>query len=945
MRPFALARFALSEDTFSWDALPGDSDFRGLWREVRADYSGPSAKTLLADQPTICPAPYDAPAFGTDALKSAIHFTPTQPESPQAMLCGCPSCMKVQKFWDGFQVDGVGDNKDVVSAPTVPLALTIDAQPGDTSTTATIAVDGPHITSTLEMPGDFDFFRVNLQQGELYNIGQYLVTGGPSGVPLADAYIELYDAQGNLIVTADGGGPNTPSGLDALLTYEAAYAGTYFINARAFDNGTPDGREGDFIGDYELFVDRVDPNDPNVYRPLYTPDQPMHSIDWGSQIDRTSRNPDGNNGPRDNGAPNTGVTYNAQFDISGKNVITYYFAKTGDVFIDENPTTPGATDTMIAKGFEQWEKDAFRIALDEYEKVTDNVYIEVFSREEADFKFVTYNGTPGVGASLLGRMSPPNEENEGQMEINAGDVRWTQEGVSQGGFYFPTLLHELGHGHGLAHPHDNGGRSSVMPGADGGTGGIGGGYGDWGLSQQIFTVMSYNDGWNEDAPYGARPVGHGGPRSGGITGTEVDHYGWVGTLTALDIAVLQDKYGVNEEWATGNDVYTIADENGPGKFYSCIWDAAGTDEIRYVGARDAYIDLRAATLKYEEGGGGWVSYALGAWTGFTIANGVTIENGSGGDGADTLVGNDAANALNGNAGDDEIIGGAGNDTLNGGAGDDTLIGGAGADTFNGGDGVDTATYADATSAVTAYLSNAGNAAGAATGDRFNQVENLIGSNHADKLFGSSVANAIWGGAGNDIIDGHGGDDALYGGEGADNLKGGDGADVLVGGAGADALNGGAGLDTADYSASVAGVVVNLNSGAGAGGDAEGDTFNSIENLIGSASSDTLYGRNSVGNRIDGGAGADILWGGSGNDTFVFKAGQANGDIILDFNGAGAAAGDQIVLEGYGLAEDGASITRIDATHWEIASADGLIVDVITIANGANVDPSDFIFGP
>ena len=63
-----------------------------------------------------------------------------------------------------------------------------------------------------------------------------------------------------------------------------------------------------------------------------------------------------------------------------------------------------------------------------------NVYIEVATRAEADFKFVTYNGTPGVGASLLGRMSPPDEDNEGQMEVNSGDARWTEEGVSLGGF-------------------------------------------------------------------------------------------------------------------------------------------------------------------------------------------------------------------------------------------------------------------------------------------------------------------------------------------------------------------------------------------------------------------------------------------------------------------------------------------------------------------------------
>ena len=99
------------------------------------------------------------------------------------------------------------------------------------------------------------------------------------------------------------------------------------------------------------------------------------------------------------------------------------------------------------------------------------MFVEVDNRAEADFKIITYEGTPGAGASLLGRMSPPNEQNEGQAEFNAGDVRWTEEGLQPGGFYFPTLLHEFGHGLGMAHPHDNGGRSSIMRGAGGGTGG------------------------------------------------------------------------------------------------------------------------------------------------------------------------------------------------------------------------------------------------------------------------------------------------------------------------------------------------------------------------------------------------------------------------------------------------------------------------------------------
>ncbi len=316
-----------------------------------------------------------------------------------------------------------------------------------------------------------------------------------------------------------------------------------------------------------------------------------------------------------------------------------------------------------------WEKQAFWSALQCYENVADVVFVEVQDRAEADFKFVTYIGTPGAGASLLGRMSPPGTDNEGQGEFNAGDVRWTQDGLQPGGFYFPTLIHEIGHGMGMAHPHDNGGHSSVMPGADGGTGGIGGGLGDYELSQQVFTVMSYNDGW-QTSPYGQ-------PASGGITGAQVDQFGWVASLSPLDIAVIQDKYGVNEDTAIGNDTYTILDFNGPGNSYTSIWDAAGTDQIVYGGAADANIDLRPATLQYEFGGGGWVSYASGLYGGFTIANGVTIENARSGSGNDTLTGNEAGNRLES---------GAGNDILNGNGGDDFLIGGAGHDTLSGGAG-------------------------------------------------------------------------------------------------------------------------------------------------------------------------------------------------------------------------------------------------------------------
>ncbi|WP_439477876.1 tandem-95 repeat protein [Brevundimonas sp.] len=95
--------------------------------------------------------------------------------------------------------------------------------------------------------------------------------------------------------------------------------------------------------------------------------------------------------------------------------------------------------------------------------------------------------------------------------------------------------------------------------------------------------------------------------------------------------------------------------------------------------------------------------------------------------------------------------------------------------------------------------------------------------------------------------------------------------------------------------------------------------------------------------IDGGAGMDRLIGGLGDDDFIFHAGQANGDVIVDFIGNGAAAGDELVFRGYGTAAQGATFVQLDATHWQINSADGTIHDVITIENGGAIHSTDWEF--
>jgi Ca2+-binding RTX toxin-like protein len=132
-----------------------------------------------------------------------------------------------------------------------------------------------------------------------------------------------------------------------------------------------------------------------------------------------------------------------------------------------------------------------------------------------------------------------------------------------------------------------------------------------------------------------------------------------------------------------------------------------------------------------------------------------------------------------------------------------------------------------------------------------------------------------------------------GGSGNDTLTGNEFDNVLKGGSGADAMNGGAGSDTASYAGSGA-VDVRLYANQGWNSDAQGDTLNSIENLIGSGSADILFG-DANANIIRGGAGADVMNGLAGNDTVSYEDSVAAVDVRLTHGRgfAGDSAGDII----------------------------------------------------
>jgi len=259
-----------------------------------------------------------------------------------------------------------------------------------------------------------------------------------------------------------------------------------------------------------------------------------------------------------------------------------------------------------------------------------------------------------------------------------------------------------------------------------------------------------------------------------------------------------------------------------------------------------------------------------------------IAGGAGDDYLSGLAGNDL---IWGAAGNDQMLGGDGNDVIDGGQGQDRIDGGAGDDSITsremdtelvGGSGIDTLTIIR-DGALPTFVFD-----GAAVEANPTQVFTL-----AD---GTPVS-------GFEIFSftGGEGDDQLSGGSRNDRLQGAHGNDILYGNGGSDNLTGGAGQDE-------------IHGGSG-------------------------------GDMINGGALGDRLWGDVGNDVFIYFAGQAEGDIIYDFTGAGKAGGDTLQFTGYG---PGATLTYDAGTQlWTVASADNSLHESFTIVGVTSLIASDY----
>jgi Ca2+-binding RTX toxin-like protein len=400
----------------------------------------------------------------------------------------------------------------------------------------------------------------------------------------------------------------------------------------------------------------------------------------------------------------------------------------------------------------------------------------------------------------------------------------------------------------------------------------------------------------------------------------------------------------NSETIIGNEQDNVLDGRGGndtidgGLGNDTIIGGPGINTVSYLshdGLAPLPGEIDGIQLGQNGGDGFFVRSEVVSGTTTTVETDVLrgIENVTGSNASEEIVGNELDNVLDGRGGNNEFRGLGGNDTLRAGSGDDHYF----FTTVNGIVSNGNATISDTGGHDTIFI-DANTLAGArhvnndlvltlTTGatvtvlDQFGShpVETLVEGNTpltlATSMTGGIGNGIISGTDGNDAMDGRGGDDWLYGNGGNDRMLGGDGNDHLFGGAGNDVLDGGTGDDV-------------LNGGPG------------NDRLIGGAGNDVFV----VAPVASSPGGSDKL------DFSAFKA-EANHTTIEDF----VSGQDHVDLTAFhtnfdaltanapahpGHGGDAGGVTLTTEGHDSVLTFDGGTVHILNVAH---MHASEFLF--
>lgn len=648
-----------------------------------------------------------------------------------------------------------------------------------TATSYSISV-GDTFTGTRSSTGDDDWVAITLTAGETYVFDLDGSSGG--GGTLSDTDLYLYNAAGTQLAYNDLSG----EGLDAELTFEATYTGTYYIGVSSYSSSN--------TGSYTLTVDQDGPASLDELADFLTDGY------WEGTF-RSGRS----------------------FDTSGSNQITV------------NITGLTAAGQQLARwAFEAWEQ----VANLEFVETTSSSAQITFQDDDIDSAWAD---TITSGGSIVS-----STVNVGTLWL-AYDGIGSNTYIDT--YSFQTYVHEIGHALGLGHQGAYNGNAtygtdetfindswqlsvmSYFSQDDNTTTNASFGYLVSTMMADIVAIQNLYGAPDEDSEtagdttWGANTTLTGsylydifgtleGRSSSNLTGNNfaLTIYDVSGTDT-IDLSpnVTNDRIDLNDESfsdvagrignvgiargtvienviaGSGNDTITGnevsnqitagagADIIDAGAAHDTVWGGAGNDSISGgTGADSLYGGADNDTLE----GDSSTDQLFGGAGNDSIVGGTGADTLYGGEGNDTIFGNTALDTIYGEGGDDYISSGDGIDYVDGGAGNDTIFGRSGWDSLFGGDG-DDHLYGSAGD----DLLNGGNG------------NDWVSAGSAwDVVFGNAGNDTLYGNFGSDVISGGDDDDVLYGGTGDDTLRGGNDNDTLYGNQGVDELKGGAGND-------------------------------------------------------------------------------------------------------------------------------------------------------